>query len=285
MWSENKTGADYQPNQLPDYADALAEFPEAHQLITVVDRLSEVPVDRLHPDAPRWRGFTWRDVAVMAWKAGRDAATRDERPVWQEAARRPNSPASPRILLELLNYLEEEHGVVLNPLGYENVAAFAHMTDTGTILEELLKRAAELAHADIDGGVKWSNDAAWLTQSFSSTGTWAEPLGGAPKLHVADDDRWSRSRIGEPALGAGHSLPKGPADALLLDAKGPWRNAIETKGFFVSVFDGWVRVWRTKYLAEQIPAGVTLDTQAHEVTQWLDESFAILASNDPSVTP
>ncbi len=43
LWSENKTGARYQPEQLPDYAKDLPLQPSARQLITIVNTLSEVP--------------------------------------------------------------------------------------------------------------------------------------------------------------------------------------------------------------------------------------------------
>jgi hypothetical protein len=83
LWSENKAGARYQPEQLPDYADDLAMQPSARQLITIVDALSEVPFDEQSPDAPRWEGFTWRDIAVMAWEAGREATELADRPTWR----------------------------------------------------------------------------------------------------------------------------------------------------------------------------------------------------------
>ena len=283
LWSEHKVGAEWQPDQLPDYATDLPELPARRQLITIVDDLSEVPPDPLCPDNPRWAPFNWRQVAVMAWEAGRDAAGHADKPIWQEASLRPDAPASQRILFELLNYLEEEHGVVLDPLGYETVAAFAHMTKTGAILDELIKRAGEFARAETVAGVKWSNEGTMLWQAFSAAGTWAEPVGGHPTLVANDNDEWSR--IGEPALGAGYSLPGTHADAFRTEPTQAWRDTVATDGFHVAVFGGWVRVWRTKYLAELIPLGVTLDTQATEVARWVDETLSTLATHDPGITP
>lgn len=129
-----------------------------------------------------------------------------------------------------------------------------------------------------------AKDSYKLWQTFDADMTWAEPLGGAPKLYAAEDDEWSDSRIGEPALGTGFSLPEANADELLSEAMRTWRDVVQAQGFSVSVEDGFVRVWRTKYLAELIPAGVTLDMQAHQVARWVDETLAILAQHDPGLT-
>jgi hypothetical protein len=182
LWSENKTGADYQPDQLPDYAKDLPASPAARQLITIVNDLAEVPEDANSPDEPRWKPFTWRDIALMAWEAGRAAASSADRPIWREAAMRRNAPASERILAELLTYLEKEHEVALDPLGHAHVAAFAYTVETGDILDGLLTRAAELMHADADGGTAWTGDGDAVAQYFSAQGTWAEALEGYPEL-------------------------------------------------------------------------------------------------------
>ncbi len=118
LWSENKTSADYQPDQLPDYATDLPDTPAARQLITIVNDPSEALEDEASPQAPRWRSFTWRDIAVMAWEAGRGVAPEADHSRWREAAVDRSAPASERILTELLTYLEEQHDVVLNPLNH-----------------------------------------------------------------------------------------------------------------------------------------------------------------------
>ena len=284
LWSENKTGSDYQPDQLPDYATDLPDTPAARQLITIVNDLAEVPEDPESPNAPRWQSFTWRDIAVMAWEVGRSAPSREDRPIWRELAMRRSAPASERILAELLTYLEEEHGVVLEPLGHAHVAAFAYMSETGTVLDELLKRAAELMQADTDGGVDWSDDADALWQLFNPEGTWCEALEGRPELQAADTDRWSASRVGEPAFGAGYSLPMSLRDKLLSNELRAWRDAVEAEGFAVADDDDNLRVWRTKYLAELIPVGATHEAQARELARWADDTLETLARHDPGVT-
>jgi hypothetical protein len=284
LWSENKTGADYQPDQLPDYASDLPDTPSARQLITIVNDLAEVPEDADSPDSPRWRAFTWRDIAVMAWEAGRAAVPLERRPEWREEAMKRSAPLSERILAELLNYLEEEHGVVLEPLGHAHVAAFAYAVETGTIIEELLKRAGELMHADADGEPDWSEDGDAAYQLFAAEATWAEALEGYPELQAADTDRWSADRLGEPAFGVGYTLPGALRDKLLSSDARQWRDAVEAEGFSVADDNGLMRVWKTKYLAELIPKGATHEVQARELAQWGDEALRVLAQHDPDVT-
>jgi hypothetical protein len=287
LWSENKTGANYQPDQLPDYAEDLPEHPARHQLITIVDDMSEVPRDEQSPDAPRWRGFTWQQVAVMAWEAGRESSPGVDRPDWQRAARRPQAPASQRILLELLNYLEEEHGVVLNPLGHEHISAFAYMDETIAVLQELVTGAASHTHADLDGELEWSDKSDSLWQCFAAAGTWAEALEGSPDIESANTDHWSSDRIGEPAFGAGYTLPGTVAPVLLASDSQSWRDAVEADGFSVrpSSDGDWLYIRRTKYVAELIPAGATLDAQTRVLGKWLDDALQALARHDPGVQP
>lgn len=283
LWSENKTGARYQPDQLADYATDLPTSPSARQLITIVDHPNEVPDDPDSPEKARWEAFTWRDIAVMAWEAGRTAALKEEdRPVWRQAAMRRDAPASQRILVELLSYLEEEHGVVLDPLGYEHVAAFAYAADTAGILDELVRRASELMHLERSKSVAWSNDGDALWQLFDATGTWAAGLGGYPELQAADDDRWSSDRVGEPAFGVGYSMPHTLRDQLLSTDLRPWRDALEGDQFAIADDSGHIRIWRTKYLVELIPKGVTHESQAKELARWADDALAALPRHDPS---
>jgi hypothetical protein len=287
LWSENKVRGRYQPNQLPDYAEDLPARPARRQLITIVDDLSEVPVDEQSPGDPRWHGFTWRQIAVMGWEAGRESAPEADRPVWRHAASQPTAPSSQRILLELLNLLEEEHGVVLKPIGHEHVTAFIHLSETRQTLEELVKSAARMAELDLSDDFYWDDqDGAGVWQGFSTAGTWAEPLEGTIDLEVSSTDHWTSRRIGEPALGVGYSLPGALASALLSADKHAWRSALEAEGFSVraSDDDSWVLVRRTKYLAELIPAAVTLDLQAQLVADWADDALAVLARHDPGVT-
>ncbi len=286
LWSENKAGARYQRDQLHDYATDLPESPARRQLVTIVDDRSEVPEDAVSPAAPRWRAFTWRDIAVMAWEAGREAAGDEDRPDWREKAMRPSARASERILTELLTYLEEEHGVVLEPLGHAHVSAFAYMAETSSILHDLLKRAGELIHVDADGAVAWSDEGDGLWQFFDSTGTWVESLDGYPEAQGGGQRPVELERVGEPAFGAGYSLPaKKLRDWLFSSELRAWRDAVEADGFSVADDGDILRVWRTKYAVELIPHGVTHEAQAQELARWVDGALTALAGHAPNVMP
>ncbi len=284
LWSENKTGARYQPEQLPDYAEDIPNDPRARQLITIVDDLSEVPGDEQSPQSSRWMGFTWQDVAVLAWRAGRSLAPEDQAPTWRKAARSPQAAASQRILSELLNYLEEEHRVVLNPLGHEHVASFACMVEASQVLGELVAGAARSAAPNVDDKLTWSEDGDSVWQCFTATGTWAEALGGWPDLEAADNDFWAGDRIDEPAFGVGYTFGAELEDVLLSAQTAPWRAELAQHGFSVRAVDrSAVYVRQTKYLAELIPAGVTLDAQTRVLTRWVDEALGLVAQHDPGI--
>ena len=275
LWSEHKTGSAYSPGQLPGYADDLDGIGGSRRLITIVDRLDEAKC------SPRWERFTWRQIAVLAWQAGRASGG----PRWREAALGPNAPAQQRLLLELLSYMEEEHDTVLDPVTHMHVATFARTSETHDILFTLLERAADLSAHDADDGVGYPRDyfnQYW--QAFKSESTWAIPLEGYLELTVAEGDEWTYSRAGEPAFGAGYSLPGDLRDELRAAARQPWRELLEAKGVTIAEWDGWVRVYRTLYLAELIPKGSTIDAQAQALAKWADDSFAIVAAHDPKVT-
>lgn len=275
LWSEHKTGSAYGPGQLPGYADDLDAIGGPRQLITIVDRRHDACA------SPRWERFTWRQVAVLAWEAGRDAAGTG----WREAALSPDGPARQRLLLELLSYLEEEHDTVLDPVTHVHVAAFAKASETHDILYTLLERAADLSAHDPDDGVGYPKDyfnQYW--QAFKSDGTWALLLEGYLELMVAESDEWTYDRAGEPAFGAGIVLPGDLHDHLRSAACQPWRTALEFQGVTIAKWDDFVRVYRTFYLAELIAMGPTIDAQALALKKWADESFAIVAANDPQVT-
>lgn len=275
LWSEHKTGSAYGKDQLLGYAEDLEHIGGRRQLITIVDRLDEAA------PSPRWMRFTWRQIAVLAWEAGREAGG----PLWRDAALSPDGAAQQRLLHELLSYLEEEHATVLNPLTHLHVSAFAKTSETHEVLYALLERAADLSSKDPDAGVDWPKDSLhqyW--QSFASEGTWAAALEGYFELTVAESDEWTYDRAGEPAFGAGFTLPGDLQDQLRSSALQQWRRSLEAERVSVAEWEGYVRVYRTLYLAELIGKGPTIDAQARALANWADESFAVVSAHDPKVT-
>jgi hypothetical protein len=274
LWSEHKTGSAYSPGQLPGYAEDLDRMNGPRQLITVVDRLDEAP------PSPDWERFTWRQIAVLAWEAGREAAG----PNWREAALAPDGPARQWLLLELLSYLEEEHKTVVDPLTHVHVAAFANTSQTHEILFALLEIVGELSAHDPDGVDYPADYLNHYWQPFKADGTWAQPLDGNFELTLLETDEWTYNRAGEPAFGAGFTLPGDLKDTLRSTAQQPWREELEAEGFTIGGWDDWLHVYRTMYLAELIAKGPTIDAQAQALAWWTDESFAIVAGHDPKVT-
>lgn len=273
LWSEHKTGSSYGRGQMEGYADDLDGFDGPAQLITVVDGLDEAP------ESPRWQSFTWRDIAMLAWHAGHDA----DGPTWRQAALSPDGPARQLLLLELLSYLEEQHGAVVSPVTDVHVVTLAQTGETFDTLSTLLELAADLSENEPDGDFGCDEDLSLYLQGFEAEGTWADPLDGYLELSLSGSDEWTREQTGEPAFGAGFNLPGDLEESLRSAARQPWRESLETQGVTVAELDGEILLYRTLYLADLVAEGPTLDAQAQALATWADESFAILAAHDPSV--
>jgi hypothetical protein len=279
LWSEHKTGSGYSPDQLPNYAAELAEFPGKTQLITIIDE------DQLEDgdDDPRWKRLTWRWIARMLTEVGRA----EDGPDWRQRANSRDALARQRLLHELLTYLEEEHGTVLDPISHLDVIAFARANRTSDLLVAVMERAAEQSSLTPDGQVDFSPKDDWgaFWQCFERPGSWGERLEGYAELHARDEDLWAYPRVGEPAFGAGFTLPGKYYDVLRNSANSDWLQAVEGEGFSVADVDGYhARVYRTKYVAELISAG-GMDAQATALARWMEESVYLLEKHDPGVQP
>lgn len=240
----------------------------------IVDRLDQAPPGR-------WERFTWRQIAEWAWEAGRDTGGAG----WHEAALEPDSPAQQRLLVELLSYLREEHHTVIDPVTHVHVAAYAKASETQDMLYGLLADAGDLCGYDREDGVDYhKEDFSQYWQIFNGDDTWAQPLDGYPELTIAESDGWTIDRAGEPAFGAGFTLPPDLHDQLRSADLLPWRERLSAEGVTVTEWESHVRVYRTLYLAELIAKGPTIDSQARAVARWADESFAIVAAHPPNIT-
>lgn len=277
LWSEHKTGSGYGPEQLPNYAAELAEFPGKTQLITIVDQLVEA-------DDPRWKRLTWQEVATMMTEVG----CAEDGPEWRQRAISGDTLARQRLLHELLSYMEEEHGTMLDPIDHLDVIAFARANRTSELLVAVMERAAEQSSLTPDGPVGCSPKDDWgaYWQCFKRPGSWAERLEGYAELHAGDEDLWAYPRVGEPAFGAGFTLPIKYYDMLRDSTNREWLQAVEGEGFSVAAdVDGYyARVYRTKYVAELISAG-DMDAQATVLARWMDDAVDALEKHDPGLQP
>jgi hypothetical protein len=69
--------------------------------------------------------------------------------------------------------------------------------------------------------------------------------------------------------------------AIVCSRNGYWRRQGLPAGDEVEVATG---VFRTLHVPELIAKGATLDEQARALARWTDESFEILAANDPQLS-
>jgi hypothetical protein len=277
LWSEHKTGAAYQPEQLPDYQRALGAYPEPARLITIVPNRDAAPAGQ----GP-WKVLTWWDVARLLWQAGAQRG-----PGWRRKALNDGALARERLLVELLDYLEEEEGIVFDPLTHEDLFALSRADNTTSIIEGLLERAGDLSSYKAEGGLGWypKESVVEYWQLFSARGTWAEPLEGYPELHISGNDWWSDDRLDEPAFAAGFTLPSGTYEELRSSSRADWQAEIAGHGVSIALEYGHTRVYRTMYVAELVSRGPTLDRQARALSEWFDESIRIISVADPHLSP
>jgi hypothetical protein len=270
LWSEHKTGSPYSSGQMEGYANDLG-LSDDRKLITIVDG------PKPPPDKKPWQTFTWRDIAVLASQTGRDLGGQN----WREEALSPHGPAQQRLLLELLSYLEEIHGTVVDPMTQADVDAFATTSKTHKVLFALLDCAAHLPRYEQAPkfGIAPDRSHYWLT--FKSDGIWAEPRGGWLELTVAESDGWTGDKAHEPVCGAGFALPPIVEEELRSDACQSWCEEMNERGFIIRRWGNRLRVYRTKRLAELTATGPTIDLQAQELADWADETFAILRDHNP----
>lgn len=252
VWCENKLEALYQPNQLEDYSADLTTLPgEAVALLTVVTRVEQAPPGD-------WKAATWGDVAAAAV-----AVLREQLGVqWRERAWLSDTSAELLVLAELLEYLDQEHHIVSDPLTSNDVLVFASAARAWETLEALVERAAQLCGEPVSGSVGWSDEGGSLWMIFASRDEdWWTSYDGYPEIHVADRDTYfGQQRRGEPAFGLGVTLPAGYGETIFAE-RIDWVSKLRELRVDPASEDV-LRLYRTVYLAEVLVAGVTLEEQA-----------------------
>jgi hypothetical protein len=199
MWAEHKTGAAYQDLQLEDYAQDLATTSNA-RLLTVVEHPAQAPVS----PTGAWTAVTWADIAAEAVGILRNELG----PEWRRRSWAPETSARLLVLAELLEYLNEEHKVVSDPLTSTDLIAFANSASAYHTLTALLARVGQLSEEPLSGDVGWLDDGAsgWLGLEPRPEDWWTA-YDGYPEVHLADADLYfGAERRGEPAFGLGINL-------------------------------------------------------------------------------
>jgi hypothetical protein len=258
VWCESKLEALYQPGQLEDYSQDLVTLPGAAvALLTIVTRVEQEPVGA-------WKTATWADIAAAAVAVMRDRLGLQ----WRKRAWLPETPAELLVLAELLEYLDQEHRIVSDPLTSTDVLVYAHAARAGETLDALLERAAQLCGEPMSGGVVWSEEdtSMWMTFGARDADWWAS-YDGYAEMHLADSDSYfGEQRRGEPAVGLGVTLPGGYAETIFAE-RTEWIDRLRQLRVDPAPDDDVLRLYRAVYLAEVLIAGVTLEEQA----RWLAE--------------
>lgn len=152
VWLEVKAGADYQPDQLPDYAKQVQHpvFGEPDgRVLTIIPPW--MPAEPAPTTGPRWETRTWSEVALAADRLGRDWGRASGRPRWREFAMEPEAPAQWRYLAELVQLLEEKGLAQMEPLTPEDVIAAQRHVKVSQNLRGL-RRAARQGIDGVKGG-------------------------------------------------------------------------------------------------------------------------------------
>jgi hypothetical protein len=284
LWSEHKiSGGGFRDLQLEDYRDALAKERSQTRLLGIVAGVDS------GPEGLDWGLLTWQEVAELANSVGTSWSTaHGAGRNWRASALEPTAPARERLLHEFIWYVEEENDAVVNPLDSESLQAFQNAATTTEGLLTLLERAGqhmapefepeedELAGAD-DGSYYW--------QLFATpAGSWMNRIQEAgfeayPELMAASDDLWWADSRGEPALGIGYTLDDRLYEALAADAD--WLGRLAHASVDLDIYEGWVRVFCTKPIADLLGEGATLDEQARALAHWAKQGLTTVGELDP----
>jgi hypothetical protein len=271
MGAEHKTVAGYQRLQLEDYAQDLAEMQNA-TLMTVVEHPAQAPVGP-------WSVTTWAAVAAEAVAILRRSQLGVR---WRRAAWAPDTPARLLVLAELLEYLDQEHHIVSDPLTTSDLVAFAGAPQAWNTLHALMARVCQLSGEPFSEDVGWEDDgsAAWLCLD-SRPEDWWSAYDGFPEIHLSvDDSYFGTPRRGEPAIGVGIDLPPGYGDTVYTTHVN-WLSDLRAANLDPYPDQSWLRIYRTTYLAEVHAAGVTLEEQADFVARRFKEALDDLRSKAP----
>lgn len=293
IWIENKhVDYDFHDRQLENQREAFDQVPgETKRLIAVL------PADSPHlrkPDQPPSvtlrqrlaritpaaagrnpayladRLFSWQDIANLAYEVGNAQPDPWGGGRWRVEAMRADAPACQRLLHEFITYLEQQMEVVVEPLNSDNIVAFKLREQTLDRLDEIIERAfGRLRQADFSAN--W--DAEELTASFGSPAShWLRRRGGELEFIVDERDSFSPDETGEPAFGAGFSLPARLYEAVSADRQ--WVEEATAADFGLKPDGKRLCCYRKLSLATLVKGGGTLDEQADFLARWALDALA-----------
>jgi hypothetical protein len=285
LWSEHKVGGGgFRDMQLEDYRDALARERSQGRLVGIVAEVES------GSEGSDWRMLTWQQVAELANSVGaRWGAANGTGRDWRISALEPTAPARERVLHEFIWYIEEENEAVVNPLDSENLQAFQKAAETTLGLVALLDRAGQHMRPEFEpeeAGPDGADDGSYYWQLFTTPeGSWLSRIeaGGFeayPELMAASDDPWSSDSRGEPAFGVGYTLDEQLYELLAADAE--WLARLAHAGVDLDIYDGWVRIFCTKPMADVLGEGATLDEQARALARWAKQGLTTVGDLRPS---
>jgi hypothetical protein len=285
VWFENKIGAGFQPDQLPRYGRALASRSGESVLVVIApsDYAVETPSAKQIAEFGGWTWITWARLADLIAPQPFNEVVR------KKLADR---TALEEMRLEFVNYLRERRLAVMDPLQHLDIIAVSREARAHEVIDDLFERTVQSVH---NGGRyisawPWSDPGFNRGQAFEAAGAdaWFGPHEGWFELQLQPDDYWAADRTGEPAFAAGitfqHKKGRTIREEITAKERAAWRAELSASGFSINARadDQYVRIYATKYLAELLTAGATLDQQARALATWVVESFDALLQRPPS---
>ena len=270
LWSEHKDWAGFSPGQMENYEKRLGSLPGNGRLIAVVR----------HPRVGT-NEIAWQRIAELADQVGHDRGGGG----WRADALDTDAPAQQLLLAELIAYLERRELAFMDPLETAHILVIEGADDTADVLDALMQRGAqhmELTAAPKLGMTKSEFGRRWIGLSGPAE-CWATDAGGWPELMSATSDYWRDDSVAvdSPCFGAGFTFEKKVGARLLAPELADWRAELAEATASVGEDGEYVRCYRTLYMTELIPAGVTLESQAQRLGAWAQESIDYLARIAP----
>jgi len=265
IWCENKIHAAFQPEQLPDYLEALQRIDPDGVLVVIAPESRRAGIEAHAPEGTCF--LSWQRVAEEAHAAGREVGEG-----WSDAETRPSS-ATQRLLEEFVEYMQntEDLGVMIEPLRIRHAVALRDAREAMEIAQTLMDRAVERSSYESKRSAI-SPDGSWAKHRLRPTEHGSQPWGSLEVMRVSRD--WIREdATGEAVYVAGITLGKEHADLRTGERYSGWREKIAREGFGVITPSSDVHVMRPLYLVDLATRSPTFDGQCQELAEWLDESL------------